>query len=75
MKLEEFKNNLAVYGGNLTKWPAARRKSAEGLLARSVEAQDLFSEATSLDMLIDPDGARPPDDLLDKTTRKTKDRT
>lgn len=75
MKLEEFKHNLAVYGGNLIKWPAAQRKSAEELLAHSVEAQDLFSEATDLDMLIDPNGARPSHELMEKITRKIKGNT
>lgn len=72
MKLDNFKNNLDIYGSNLHKWPDELRKQAEDLLINSVEAQDLFSEETNLDMLINPDSTHPPHDFVDKIVTKTK---
>ena len=72
MNLNEFKNSLNIYGANLHKWPDELRKQAESLLINSVEAQDLFSEETNLDMLINPNSNRPPHDLVDKIIAKTK---
>lgn len=74
MKLDEFENNLAVYSSDLYKWPDELRKAAEGLLIKSVKAQDLFSEATNLDMLINPDVTQPPDDLMEKIADKVKNK-
>ncbi|PCI32491.1 MAG: hypothetical protein COB54_07045 [Alphaproteobacteria bacterium] len=70
MKLDEFKDNLTVYGADLNKWPDAVRPAAENLLETSVDAQDAFSDATTLDMLINPGLTHPPQNLADKISHK-----
>jgi hypothetical protein len=52
MKLERFKHLLDTHGADLERWPAARRRQAEELLAESPEAIRLWRKAAQLDDLL-----------------------
>lgn len=52
MDLDELKDHLETLGPELSRWPKAEAEAAVELLARSVEAQDLFAEATAEEMAI-----------------------
>lgn len=49
LSLDEFKDLLDRFGGDLSAWPAARRTDAKDLLDRSADARGLLDEAVSLD--------------------------
>ncbi len=52
MDLDDLKEQLETLGPDLARWPKALADAAVDLMAVSVEAQDLFAEATADDMAI-----------------------
>jgi hypothetical protein len=52
MSPERFSALAAAYGGDLSRWPAAERESAERLLADKPQAADLLAQARSLDQAL-----------------------
>ncbi len=52
MNLEKLEELLSRYGGDLTKWPAARRDEAQALIATDARAAKLRDEAVRLDALV-----------------------
>ncbi len=52
MNLERFEETLSRLGGDLTRWPAAERAEAEGLIAMEPQAAKLQAETMRLDALV-----------------------
>jgi hypothetical protein len=49
MTLDEFKNLLEIYSGDLSRWPAAKLQDAVALAKQVPAAQALLDEAVALD--------------------------
>ncbi len=52
MNLERFEETLSRLGGDLTRWPAAERDEAEGLIAAEPQAATLHAQAARLDAAV-----------------------
>lgn len=64
MTLERLEAILDAYGAEPARWPQAERGAAEDLLARSVDARALASEARQLDMLLNAAPLHEPSEAL-----------
>ena len=53
MPIEEFRRLLDVHGGDLQRWPEAKRAEMEALIADSVDARAYLAEARVLDDALD----------------------
>ena len=79
MQLERFRELVDAYGGDPSRWPAAERGPAAGLLAGSPEARALLAEAGALDRLLDrTEPLSPPildaERLIDRVTASAQER-
>ena len=61
MMIWRFRRLIAAYGADPARWPPGQRARADALLARSVKARALLSEARAFDSLLRTD-VKPPAD-------------
>lgn len=71
MSLESFEDALDTYGGDLGRWPADLRRSAEVLVEKSEEAKALLHQAEALDAALAADPvSTAPADLADRIMQR-----
>lgn len=63
---DEFRELLDRHGGDLERWPHARRRPARLLLARSVAAQAMLDETVAIELALSDPEFGPSPDLEDR---------
>ena len=71
MDLATFRGLLALHGPDLKQWPSETAERAVALIAESVEAQDLFAEAS---VAQGQGGDADPDPLIERVMRAIRER-
>lgn len=66
MNVNEFEDLIDRLGEDMSRWPAAQREAAEGLLASSPEAQAILDEARILRMALAAPAVKAPPGLAER---------
>ena len=74
MNLESFKDKLALYGADLSRWPEDLQAPARTLIEGSAEAQREFVKMQGVDRLFTgKEGTPLPEGLLERIIKKSEE--
>ncbi|WP_180284823.1 hypothetical protein [Azospirillum oleiclasticum] len=70
MTVDEFRECLDRYGGDLATWPPLTARAGRRLLAESLAAQAMLDEMVAIELALGGGSDSPPSDLADRIFEK-----